>query len=92
MNQMTNLNDSTAGGNLSYDHTQTLLREALQPEADLARFEDLQLDREAAAAFIADQATLLSAIAHAAGLSTVKIITDLLYVNAFGDVASGDYS
>ncbi len=92
MNQMTSLNDNTAGGNLSYDHTQRLLREAFQPEADPARFEDLQLDREAAAAFIADQATLLSAIAHAAGLSTVKIITDLLYVNAFGDAAPGEFS
>jgi hypothetical protein len=93
MDQMTNATTETAAtGRLSYSHTEKMLRDASRADTDTAHFDGLHLDREAAAAFIADQATLLSAVAHAAGLSTVKIISDLLYVNAFGDVSSSEMS
>lgn len=75
-------------GRLNYELTEQTLRRALTGGADPSDFEGMRLDREAAAAFIADHATLLSAVAHAAGLSTVKIVCDLLYVNAFGDAAA----
>ncbi len=79
-------------GRLTFARTEEVLKGALGEGADATMFERLHLDREAAAAFIADQATLLSAVAHAAGLTTVKILTDLLYVNAFGDASPFDPS
>lgn len=80
------------GGRLTFERTEEMLRSILGAPADAPVFENLHLDREAAAAFIADQATLLSAVAHSSGLSTVKIITDLLYLNAFSEAKPFDRS
>lgn len=85
-------NSAASDAPLSFERTQEVLREALRVDTDPAELEFFALDREAAAAFIADHASLLRAVSHAAGLSTVKIICDLLYVNAFGDAASPDLS
>jgi hypothetical protein len=80
------------GGRLTFERTEEMLRGILGATAEAPLFEYLHLDREAAAAFIAEQATLLSAVAHASGLSTVKIIADLLYVNAFSEAKLLDHS
>lgn len=88
----TDVPEPTGEGRLTFERTEDVLKRALGEGTDATMFETLRLDREAAAVFIADQATLLSAVAHAAGLSTVKILADLLYVNAFGDASSGNPS
>lgn len=66
---------------LDQKRTRELLRNLVEWRASPDTFESVRLDKAAVASFIAEQAVLLSAIAHAAGHSTAKILCDVLYVN-----------
>lgn len=83
---------SRSGKDIVLDHKRSmeLLGNIVQSKAGPETFETVRLDKEAAASFIARQAALMSAVAHASGLSTAKIICDVLYVNTHhATVANG---
>lgn len=86
MNSITN-SAGDSDGRLDPARTEQVLREALNSPVKTEGLEQLPLDPETVAAFIADQATFLSAIAEAAGFPKVRILCDVLYVRAFGDFA-----
>ncbi len=66
---------------LDRSQTQELLRNLVEWKAGPDTLESLRLDSEATAQFMSEHAAMLSAVAHAAGHSTAKIICDVLYVN-----------
>jgi len=74
-------------GKLDAERTVQILREALQTRSGPAELGQVSLDREAAAAFIADHATFLSSIAEQAGFPKARILCDVLYVSVFGEAA-----
>ncbi len=73
-----------AGGSgpLSCEKSRTLLELAASGQFDVSVLDGVRLDRETAAAFVADLATLTSAVAESAGLVNSKKIGDALYVQA----------
>ncbi len=56
-------------------------------EFDASDLAGIALEREAAAAFVADLATLATAVAESGGLANCKCIGELLYTQAFFDAA-----
>lgn len=75
---------------LDRSQTQELLRNLVEWKAGPDTLDSLRIDAEAAAQFIAEHAAMLSAVAHAAGHSTAKILCDVLYVNTVRSPSAAD--
>ncbi|MBL8790641.1 MAG: hypothetical protein JNM45_09085 [Rhizobiales bacterium] len=74
---------------LDQARTHELLRNLVDWKTGPETLESVRLDTEAASSFIAEHAAMLSAVSHAAGLSTAKILCDVLYVNTFRAKSGG---
>lgn len=80
---------SNGAGTLSAERSRSLLQVAINGDLDAAVLDGVTLQREAAAAFVADVASLIGAVAESAGLERCKLISELLYTEAFRDAVDG---